>query len=92
MNIKNNKRAEKLISVIGKIVKKYRKKQNKTIYKISAEIGMNKESWREIEYGLKDFRFTTLWRIAEGLDIPAEQLISEAITELGEDFSLTDIK
>ena len=92
MNIKNNKRAEKLISVIGKIVKKYRKKQNKTIYKISAEIGMNKESWREIEYGLKDFRFTTLWRIAEGLDIPAEQLISEVITELGDDFSLTDIK
>ena len=92
MNIKNNKRAEKLISAIGKIIKKYRTRQNKTIYKISAEIGMNKETWREIEYGLKDFRLTTLWRIAEGLDISTDTLISDVIKELGDDFSLADIK
>lgn len=92
MKIKDNKNAEKLISVLGKIIKHKRQIQNKTIYKISAEIGMNKETWREIEYGFNDLRFTTFWRIAEGLDIPAEKLLTEIIEELGEDFSLTDIK
>ena len=90
--MKNNKKSEKLISTLSKIIKKYRTRQNKTIYKISAEISMNKETWREVEYGRKDLRFTTLWRIAEGLDISADKLLTEVIKELGDDFSLTDLK
>lgn len=37
-------------------------------------------------------KLTTLWKIAEGLDIPLAILIDELTQELGEDFSLSDIK
>ena len=83
---------KRLNSAFGKIVEKYRKAQNKTAYKISAECALSKTSWREVELGKKDFRFSTLWRIAEGLDIPLENLINEVSLELGDGFSLSDLK
>ena len=82
----------KILKHIGNLVKKHRIEQNKTIYSISAEVGVPKATWRELELGLKDFRFTTIWKIAEGLDISLDQLIKELQDELGEDFSLSDIK
>ena len=33
-----------------------------------------------------------MWKIAEGLDIPLEKLISEVNKKLGEEFSLSGIK
>lgn len=60
------------------------------MYSISAEVGVPKATWREVELGLKDFRFSTIWKIAEGLEIPLYQLIKELQDELGEDFSLTE--
>ena len=84
---------EKLIAAIGKVVKKYRKAQNKTMYGISAEISMSKSTWREVEIGAcKDIKLTTLWKIAEGLDIPLAQLIENVAKDLGENFSLTELK
>lgn len=82
----------KLITTFGKIIEKHRKEQDKTIYRISAEIGMPKASWRELENGVSDFRFSSLWKVAEGLDIPPETLIAELHKELGEDFSLSGLK
>lgn len=83
---------KRLNSTFGKIVEKYRKAQNKTAYKISAECALSKTSWREVELGEKDFRFSTLWKIAEGLDIPLGDLINEVGRELGEEFSLSGLK
>ena len=34
-----------------------------------AEAGIPKATWREVELGLKIFRFITLWKVAEGLEI-----------------------
>ena len=81
-----------LISTLGSLIKKYRKEQGKTIYAISAEVAMSKSTWREAEVGIsKDIKLTTLWRIAEGLDIPLATLINDLAQELGDDFSLSDI-
>ena len=63
------------------------------MYAISAEISMSKSTWREAENAIcQDIRLTTLWKIAEGLDIPLATLIDELAKDLGEDFSLSDIK
>lgn len=88
----SNNNAQILIKTLGSIIQKHRKEQGKTIYKISAEAELPKATWREIEIGKNNFRFITLWKIAEGLDIPLADLIDELKKELGEDFSLSDIK
>ena len=77
-----------LTKTFGNIIKKHRIAQNKTIYGISAEAGLPKATWRELELGLKNFCFATLWKIADGLDIPLATLIDELSKEIGEDFSL----
>lgn len=92
MQESSENKTKQLITAVGELIKKHRVKQNKTMYKISAEVGVPKATWRELELGLKDFRFTTLWKIAEGLDVPLDQFIKELIEEVGEDFSLTGIK
>ncbi len=85
-------KANQLIKTFGKIVEQHRKEQGKTAYKISAEIALSKTTWREVELGENDLKLSTMWKVAEGLDIPLEKLISEVNKELGEDFSLSGIK
>ena len=92
MQYSSNTKCKKLIKAIGALVKKHRIEQNKTMYSISAEAGVPKATWRELELGLKDFRFSTIWKIAEGLDMPLDQLIKELQDDLGEEFSLSDLK
>ena len=83
----------KLINTLGTLIHKHRKEQGKTIYSMSAEVSMSKSTWREAEIGAcKDIKFTTLWKIAEGLDIPLTTLIEELTQKLGDDFSLSDLK
>jgi len=82
----------KLIKAVGDVVRSHRKKQAKTMYKISAETAMSKSTWREVEIGAcKDIKLTTLWRIAEGLEVSVGDLLNEVSKELGEDFSLTGL-
>lgn len=81
-----------LIQNLGDLIKKHRKAQGKTMYAISAEVSMSKSTWREAEIGAcKDIKLTTLWKIAEGLDIPLATLIDELSKKLGEKFSLSDL-
>lgn len=43
-----------------------------------------------MENGIKDPQFSTLWRIAEGLDIKLHDLVIEIEEELGENFSFLE--
>ena len=45
-----------LTKTFGILIKKHRMAQGKTIYRISAEAGMPKATWRELELGIKNFR------------------------------------
>ena len=85
-------KANQIIKTFGKIVEQHRKEQGKTAYKISAEIALSKTTWRDVELGANDLKLSTMWKVAEGLDIPLEKLISQVNKELGEDFSLSGIK
>ena len=85
---KNN--VSKLSKTVGQIIKKHREKQEKSAYKISAETSMRKSTWLNVESGV-DIRISTLWRIAEGLDVDIVDLVKEIKEQLGEDFTLIDI-
>ena len=72
---------------IAKTVKSCRKK---SITKSSDEIGMGKSMWADLEKGIKDPQFSTLWRIAEGLEIKPHKLVKMIEDELGDDFSFIE--
>lgn len=82
----NNKKL--LQNKIAKIINKHRIQKNKSISLISAEIGMTKSMWADLERGIKDPQISTLWRIAEALEIPLSEIIKELEKNLNEDFSL----
>ncbi len=79
-----------LQSELGKIIKSYRLKTNKSISLLTAEVGMTKSLLADTEKGIKDPQFSTLWRLAQGLDIPLSHIVKKLETELGNDFSLID--
>ena len=72
---------------IATVVKKHRKKSNT---KSADEIGMGKSLWADLENGIKDPQFSTLWRIAEGLDIKPHILVKLIEKELGDNFSFLE--
>lgn len=76
-----------LQSAIAKVVKNLRKK---SITKSTDEIGMGKSIWADLENGIKDPQFSTLWRIAEGLEIKLSELVKLIEEELGEGFSFIE--
>ena len=82
----------RLVQVLGNIIKKHRTEQKKTIYKISAECSMHKDAWRLIEKGLvHDIKLSSLWMIAEGLGLDPLDLLKEAKDMLGEDFTISGL-
>ena len=86
--IKNMQELKKeLQKAVAKVVKNNRKK---SITKSADEIGMGKSLWADLENGIKDPQLSTLWRIAEGLDIRPHILIKMVEDELGENFSFLE--
>lgn len=82
----------RLVQVLGEIIKKHRIEQKKTIYKISAECSIHKDSWRLIEKGLvHDMKISSLWKIAEGLELDPIDLLSEAKEILGKNFTISGL-
>ena len=86
-------RTKKLINTVGLVINRHRKEQGKSMYGASAEVSMSKSTWREAEIGAcADIKLTTLWKISESLDIPLSLIIAEVSKQLGENFSLSDLK
>lgn len=82
---------KKLMQVrLGLIVKKLRKQTNKSISLLTAEVGMTKSLLADTEKGIKDPQLSTLWRIAQGLNIPLSEIIKLLETELEENFTLIE--
>ena len=78
---------KKLQFAIAKVVKSLR---IKSITKSADEIGMGKSLWADLENGIKDPQFSTLWRIAEGLEIKPHILVKMIEDELGVNFSFIE--
>lgn len=78
---------KELQRAIAKVVREHR---TKSITKCADEIAMGKSMWADLENGIKDPQFSTLWRIAEGLDIKPHILVKMIEEELGEEFSFLE--
>ncbi len=78
---------QKLQLATAKVVKLHR---TKSITKSADEIAMGKSLWADLENGIKDPQFSTLWRIAEGLDIKPHELVKLIEEELGDKFSFLE--
>ena len=76
--------------ILGEIVKKYRQEQKKSISLVSAEIGMTKSMWADLERGIKDPQLSTIIRMAEGMNVTASQIIIDLEKQLGKNFTLID--
>ena len=80
-----------LIKTLGEVIKKHRLALNKSMYLISAECGMSKSTWREAELGVcKDINLSTIWKIADVLEISPSELLKEVEKKLSENFSLSE--
>ncbi len=78
----------KFQNALAKIVKKYRENLQLSMTKTSDEIGLTKSIWSNVEAGRRDPQLTTIWRMAEALNVPLSQIIAELETTLGKDFFL----
>ena len=81
-----------LYKVLGSIVKKHRKSLDKSVYSIVAACEMSTNSWNRVEKAVSlDPSLTTMWKIAEVLDMRLSDLIREVEDELGDEFSLSGL-
>lgn len=76
---------------LADIIKNKRKnKQELSINKSSNEVGLSKSVWSVIEQGKRDPQLSTIWRVAEALEIPLSKIIEEMEEQLGSDFFLEE--
>ncbi len=73
---------------LAKIIKKHRQSLQLSMTKTSDEIGLTKSIWSNVEAGNRDPQLSTIWRMAEALNIPLSKIILELENELGEDYFL----
>lgn len=73
---------------LARIIKKHRQDLHLSMSKTSDEIGLTKSIWSNVEAGNRDPQLTTIWRMAEALNIPLSKIIIELEKELGEDYFL----
>lgn len=78
----------KFLKVLAAVVKKYREKSKVSINQAAHEIDLSKSIWSVIEQGKRDPQLTTLWKIAEVLNIPLSQIIADMEKELNKDYFL----
>ena len=79
---------KELLKTTGNLIKKHR--GNKSISLLSNEIELSKSIWSEVEKGKKDIQLTTLWRIAEGLNMKPSELLKEIENILDKNFSFIE--
>jgi len=92
MQEESNNSKRNFIKRLGQLIKIHREKTNKSIYTISAEASVPRSTWRDVEFGVSsDINLTNFCKIAEGLDIPADELLRELLNDLGKKFSFTDL-
>ena len=78
----------KFQNALAKIIKRHRENLQLSMTKTSDEIGLTKSIWSNVEAGKRDPQLTTIWRIAEALNVPLSQIIIELETVLGKDYFL----
>ncbi len=77
-----------LCEKLGQKVKPFRGKKGINLF--AAEYDLSGTTLGQIERGVSDPKFTTLWRIAEAYGVPLWEIIKEIQEELPQGFSFID--
>ena len=64
-----------LKQTLAEVIKEYRLEQNRSISLLSREVNLSKSIWSDLEKGIKDPQLSTLWKVAESLNVPLSQII-----------------
>jgi len=75
---------------LGETIKQIRMSKNLSCTKFAYQFDIDKGNLNRIENGIIDCKFTTLWKIAEALDIKLIDLIKILERNLGDNFKLDD--
>ena len=81
---------ELLNKVIGEVIKEKRAVKNKGILLLAYEYDLSTSSLIQTEKGKRDPQISTLWKIANALDMKFSSFILEVESRLPEDFKLID--
>lgn len=81
-------RKKLILLALAKTLKKFR--NNKSLFTFSSENDISISIVSTIERGLKDPQLTTLFKIAEALNISLSEFIKEIEKNLPKDFSLIE--
>lgn len=84
--LKLNKRL--LCEMLGQKIRPLRGKKGINLF--AAEYDLSGTTLGQIERGVSDPKFTTLWRIAEAQGVPLWKIVKEIQDELPKDFSFID--
>ena len=87
--ILNDKKAI-LLKAIGKVVLSERNKQNKGINKFSFEYDIGNGLLSRLEHGKTDTQISTLWKIANALDINFSDFAKKIEENLPKNFNFYD--
>lgn len=79
-----------ICKLLGSLIKSKRLSTTKSISLLANEIALSKSIWADLEKGTKDPQLTTLWRIAEALDIPLSEIIQAIEKELPPNWSFIE--
>jgi len=73
-----SKNSLRLVKLAGKTIKKLRmEKTGLSVNQFSFKVEIEKGNLSRLENGLNDPKLTTLWKIAQGLEIPLSEFIKE---------------
>ena len=75
---------------VGAIVKKIRKKTNKSINKFALEYDIDRGNFSRLEKGAINCRLFTAWKISEASEIKFSDFAKLLEHELGADFKIFD--
>lgn len=79
-----------LTKKLGEVIRKIRTSKGISCTKFAYQFDIDKGNLNRIENGIIDCKFTTLWKVAEALNIKLIDLIKILEKELGENFKLDD--
>ena len=68
---------KQVLEEFGAILKQIRTEKKLTLLDLEVRTGINEGEISKIENGKKNFTFTTLVKLAKGLDIPASKLLTK---------------
>lgn len=83
-----NKHKNLIMKTLGKTIKKLRGEQSQ--FMLASENDISVSIISTVERGMKDPQFTTLFKIAEALNIKPSELVKLVENQLPEDFTLID--